>query len=126
MEVQKESSMIKQKQMLAEHFLELSQVRKTGRKVAYTFVPGNLAEFVTAFDMLPVYPEINSLQSGMRKKSEDYIREAEDFGYSEKAHGHRDHPYAIHQSIDSKGEPGQPRDDIESNVSDEKPHQGHH
>ncbi|OGC93722.1 MAG: benzoyl-CoA reductase subunit B [candidate division Zixibacteria bacterium RBG_16_53_22] len=75
--------MIKQKQMLAEHFMELSQVRETGRKVVYTFVPGNLAEFVSTFDMLPVYPEINALQSGMRKKSEEYIREAEDIGYSE-------------------------------------------
>lgn len=83
MDVQKENSMIRQKHMLAEHFLELSQVRETGKKVAYTFVPGNLTELIYAFDMLPVYPEINSLQSGMRKKSEEYIREAEDMGYSE-------------------------------------------
>jgi benzoyl-CoA reductase subunit B len=83
MDVQKETSMVKQKQMLAEHFMELAQVRETGRKVVYTFVPGNLTELIHAFDMLPVYPEINSLQSGMRKKSEDYIREAEDMGYSE-------------------------------------------
>ncbi len=33
--------------------------------------------------MLPVYPEINALQSGMRKKSGGYIREAENFGHSE-------------------------------------------
>jgi benzoyl-CoA reductase subunit B len=69
--------------MLADHFMELSQVRETRRKVVYTFVPGNLTELISAFDMLPVYPEINALQSGMRKKSEDYIREAEDLGYSE-------------------------------------------
>ena len=83
MDVQKESSMVRQKQMLADHFLELSQVKETKRKVVYTFVPGNLTELISAFDMLPVYPEINALQSGMRKKSEDYIREAEDLGYSE-------------------------------------------
>ncbi|MFQ6606467.1 MAG: benzoyl-CoA reductase subunit B [Fidelibacterota bacterium] len=81
--VQKETSMLKQKQMLAQHFLELSQVRETGKKVVYTFVPGNLTELIGAFDMLPVYPEINALQSGMRKKSHGYIREAEDMGYSE-------------------------------------------
>ena len=75
--------MLRQKQMLAQHFVDLSQVRETGRKVVYTFVPGNLTELIYAFDMLPVYPEINSLQSGMRKKSEQYIREAEDLGYSE-------------------------------------------
>lgn len=83
MEIQKENSMVKQKQMLAEHFMSLSHVRETGKKVVYTFVPGNLTELIYAFDMLPVYPEINALQSGMRKKSRDYIREAEDAGYSE-------------------------------------------
>ncbi len=83
MDVQKENSMIKQKQMLADHFMALSQVKETGKKVAYTFVPGNLSELIAAFDMLPVYPEINSLQSGMRKKSRDFIREAEDVGYPE-------------------------------------------
>ncbi len=82
-EVQKEKSMVRQKQMLAEHFMELSQVRETRKKVVYTFVPGNLTELIYTFDMLPVYPEINALQSGMRKKSHDYIREAEDMGFSE-------------------------------------------
>ncbi len=81
--VQKENSMLKQKQMLAEHFMALSQVRETGKKVVYTFVPGNLTELIYTFDMLPVYPEINALQSGMRKKSHDYIRKAEDLGFSE-------------------------------------------
>lgn len=83
MEIQKENSMIKQKHMLAEQFIELSQVKETGKKVVYTFVPGNLTELIYAFDMLPVYPEINSLQSGMRQKSKEYIQEAEDMGYSE-------------------------------------------
>jgi benzoyl-CoA reductase subunit B len=83
MEVQKENSMVKQKQMLADHFIALSQVHETGKKVVYTFVPGNLSELIAAFDMLPLYPEINSLQSGMRQRSRDFIREAEDMGYSE-------------------------------------------
>lgn len=83
MNIQKENSMLRQKQMLADHFTELTHVAKTGKKVVYTFVPGNLTELIYAFDMLPVYPEINSLQSGMRKKSGDYIREAEEFGFSE-------------------------------------------
>lgn len=81
--VQKENSMIRQKKMLADHFMALSQVRETGKKVVYTFVPGNLTELISVFDMLPVYPEINALQSGMRQKSRDYIREAEESGYSE-------------------------------------------
>ncbi|MEE9190478.1 MAG: benzoyl-CoA reductase subunit B [Candidatus Neomarinimicrobiota bacterium] len=83
MTVQKENSMIQQKQMLADHFIELSQVHMTGKKVVYTFVPGNLTELISTFDMLPLYPEINSLQSGMRKKSGNFIREAEAMGFPE-------------------------------------------
>ncbi len=83
MTIQKENSMIQQKQMLADHFLELSRAHKTGKKVVYTFVPGNLTELISSFDMLPLYPEINSLQSGMRKKSGAFIREAETMGFPE-------------------------------------------
>ncbi len=79
----KENSMVIQKEMLAKQFKELSTASELGKKVVYTFVPGNLTELILSFDMLPVYPEINALQSGMRKKSADYIRDAEKVGYSE-------------------------------------------
>ena len=79
----KEKSMVIQKDMLAKLFLELSVAKETGKKVVYTFVPGNLTELILSFDMLPVYPEINALQSGMRKKSGSYIKEAEKIGFSE-------------------------------------------
>lgn len=82
-EVVKEKSMLIQKEMLANLFTELSNTEDTGKKVVYTFVPGNLTELILAFDMLPVYPEINALQSGMRKKSASYIRDAEKLGFSE-------------------------------------------
>lgn len=82
-EVKKERSMILQKEMAGKLFKDLSTAKKTGKKVVYTFVPGNLSELIHAFDLLPVYPEINALQSGMRKKSGDYIREAEKYGHSE-------------------------------------------
>lgn len=75
--------MVLQKEMLAGLFKELSQAHETGKKVVYTFVPGNLSELIHAFDMLPVYPEINALQSGMRKNSGAFIREAEKAGHSE-------------------------------------------
>ena len=80
---QKESSMLLQKQMLADYFDDLGRARETGRKVVYTFVPGNLTELIRSFDLLPVYPEINALQSGMRKRSDDYIAVAERYGHSE-------------------------------------------
>ncbi|PKP32243.1 MAG: benzoyl-CoA reductase subunit B [Bacteroidetes bacterium HGW-Bacteroidetes-16] len=81
--VEKERSMILQKEMIGNLFKELGNVKQTGKKVVYTFVPGNLSELIRSFDMLPVYPEINALQSGMRKKSDAYIREAEKWGHSE-------------------------------------------
>jgi benzoyl-CoA reductase subunit B len=82
-EVSKERSMIIQKEMITGLFKELSTAKETGKKVVYTFVPGNISELILSFGMLPVYPEINALQSGMRKKSSDYIREAEQHGHSE-------------------------------------------
>jgi len=72
-----------QKDMIANHFKRLSRAREEGKKVVYTFVPGNLNELIWSFDMLPVHPEINALQSAMRKKSGNYIREAEKHGHSE-------------------------------------------
>lgn len=79
----KEKSMIIQKEMLAKQFNDLGKAKETGKKVCYTFVPGNLIELILSFDMLPVYPEINALQSGMRKKSGGYIKDAEKMGHSE-------------------------------------------
>lgn len=82
-DVHKEPSMLLQKQILADHFDALSRTEQTGQKVVYTFVPGNLNELVRSFDLLPVLPEINALQSGMRKLSGGYIAEAEKHGHSE-------------------------------------------
>ncbi len=82
-DIAKEKSMIIQKEMIASLFKDLSTAKETGKKVVYTFVPGNISELIRSFDMLPVYPEINALQSGMRKKSEGFIRDAEKIGYSE-------------------------------------------
>ncbi len=82
-EVQKEDSMVLQKRMIGDHFEQLARAKENGKKVVYTFVPGNLNELIYAFDMIPVHPEINALQSGMRKKSGDYIQEAEKLGHSE-------------------------------------------
>ena len=79
----KDESQVRQKQMLADYFDRLAAAPETGQKVVYTFVPGNLTELLLSFDLLPVLPEINALQSGMRQKSRDYIREAEKHGHSE-------------------------------------------
>ena len=82
-EVQKDSSQLKQKEMIAEHYSRLAKSPDTGEKNAYTFVPGNLTELLRSFDLLPVLPEINALQSSMRGKSREYIAIAEKLGHSE-------------------------------------------
>jgi benzoyl-CoA reductase subunit B len=79
----KDTSQLRQKTMLAEHFERLAKAEETGEKSAYTFVPGNLTELIRSFDLLPVLPEINALQSGMRGKSREYIALAERLGHSE-------------------------------------------
>ena len=79
----KDQSMLLQKEMLAEHYRRLERAPDTGEPVVYTFVPGNLTELVRSFGALPLLPEINALQSGMRGKSRDYIAEAERSGHSE-------------------------------------------
>jgi benzoyl-CoA reductase subunit B len=80
---QKDRSMLLQKEMIANHFARLEKAPETGEKVVYTFVPGNLTELIRSFGALPLLPEINALQSGMRKQSGDYIAEAERAGHSE-------------------------------------------
>ncbi len=82
-DAQRDSSQAKQKEMIGRHYSALANAPDTGKKVVYTYVPGNLTELIRAFDLLPVLPEINALQSAMRKRSGDYVREAEKFGHSE-------------------------------------------
>src|SRR5262249_61056818 len=79
----KDASQVRQKKMIADHFDRLATAKEDGRKVVYTFVPGNLTELISAFGMLPVLPEINALQSGMRGRSGGYISEAGRAGHSE-------------------------------------------
>jgi benzoyl-CoA reductase subunit B len=79
----KDRSMVLQKEMIADHFEKLAHAAETKTPVVYTFVPGNLTELIRSFGALPVLPEINALQSGMRKLSGEYIAEAERAGHSE-------------------------------------------
>ncbi|MBK9974323.1 MAG: benzoyl-CoA reductase subunit B [Planctomycetes bacterium] len=79
----KDLSQDRQKQMIASHYARLSRAGQEGRKVVYTFVPGNLTELLNNLGLLPVLPEINALQSGMRGKTGEYIQVAEKAGHSE-------------------------------------------
>jgi benzoyl-CoA reductase subunit B len=79
----KDDSQLEQKRMISDHYDRLGRAHVEGRKVVYTFVPGNLTELIGALDLLPLLPEINALQSGMRKLSGGYVAEAEKAGHSE-------------------------------------------
>ncbi|MBW7835886.1 MAG: benzoyl-CoA reductase subunit B [Sphingomonadales bacterium] len=81
--VQKDRSMAMQKAMVDGNYARLARAEAERRKVAYTFVPGNINELLMCFDLVVNYPEINAIQNGMRKKSGRYIMEAEKAGHSE-------------------------------------------
>jgi benzoyl-CoA reductase subunit B len=80
---QKEDAMLLQKEMINRNYLELATAHQRGKKVAATFVPGNLNELVMCFDFARSLPETNALQNGMRKKSGKMIMDAERDGHSE-------------------------------------------
>jgi benzoyl-CoA reductase subunit B len=75
--------MAMQKAMVDGNYARLARAEAERRKVAYTFVPGNINELLMCFDLVVNYPEINAIQNGMRKKSGRYIMEAEKAGHSE-------------------------------------------
>jgi benzoyl-CoA reductase subunit B len=82
-QVQKEDAMLLQKEMINANYHELAHAREHGRKVAATFVPGNLNELLMCFDFARSLPETNALQNGLRKKSGKMILDAERDGASE-------------------------------------------
>ena len=63
-------------------FEELSAVAENGGQSAYVFVMGSLNEVLKSFDLPVVFPEINSLQTAVRKVAPEFLTEAEDYGYS--------------------------------------------
>ena len=68
--------------LFREWFDGLGQAAEEGRGGAYVFVMGSLGELLTTFDLPLVFPEINSLQTAVRRQAHDYLNEAEDVGYS--------------------------------------------
>src|SRR5574340_974333 len=68
--------------LIKDWYAQLETANERGASVANVFVMGNAVEILRAFDFELVFPEINSLQTGVRKVSEEYLRESEDYGYS--------------------------------------------
>ncbi len=61
---------------------ELTLAAEQERGAAYVFVMGSLGELLRTFDLPVVFPEINSLQTAVRRVAHEYLNEAEDIGYS--------------------------------------------
>ena len=68
--------------LFREWFDELSRAALAGRGGAYVFVMGSLGELLRTFDLPIVFPEINSLQTAVRRVAHEYLNQAEDYGYS--------------------------------------------
>lgn len=68
--------------LFREWFTSLTEAPERGRPAAYVFVMGSFNELLHAFNLAPVFPEINSLQMAVRRVAHEYLNEAEDYGYS--------------------------------------------
>jgi benzoyl-CoA reductase subunit B len=68
---------------MAAHYDRLTSAPQTGEKVCSTFVPGNLNELIRCFGLINNLPEVNAIQSGLRRQSGAYVLEAEKIGHSE-------------------------------------------
>jgi len=60
----------------------LGEAAAQQRGAAYVFVMGSLSELLRVFDFPIVLPEINSLQTAVRRAAPEYLNQAEDYGYS--------------------------------------------
>jgi len=68
--------------LFREWFSSMETASAAGAHSAYVFVMGSLAELLRSFDFTLVFPEINSLQTAIRRVAHEYLNEAEDYGYS--------------------------------------------
>lgn len=72
-----------QKDLMAEYYAQLTASSNgSGVPAAYLLIGGNPVELLRAFDILPVYPEVNALQLAVKKQSLGHIQAAEGMGYS--------------------------------------------
>ncbi len=69
-------------QLFRDWFQTLTEAPERGEKSAYVFVMGSMAEVLRVFDFHTVFPEINSLQTAVRRVAHEYLNTAEDYGYS--------------------------------------------
>jgi len=69
-------------ELFRQWFSSLNETASNKDQAAYVFVMGSLNEVLKVFDLPVVFPEINSLQTAVRKVAHEFLDEAEDYGYS--------------------------------------------
>jgi benzoyl-CoA reductase subunit B len=76
-------------------YADLTATSARNEQAAYVFVMGSLVEVLRTFDMPIVFPEINSLQTAVKKAAGEYLNEAEDQGFSPDVCGYVKADYAL-------------------------------
>ena len=72
-----------QKELMLRWYERLDESARTGSPPAVSLmVSGNCVELLEAFDVLPIYPEVNALQLAIRHQSLEPILAAEELGYA--------------------------------------------
>ncbi|HEY7319560.1 MAG TPA: 2-hydroxyacyl-CoA dehydratase family protein [Candidatus Binatia bacterium] len=72
-----------QKDMMGRYFERVTRAAEKGEgKAVYMLISGNPVELIQAFDLIPVYPEIDALQLAVKKSALPFIQKAEELGYS--------------------------------------------
>lgn len=73
----------RQKELMLRWYQRLDESARTGRPPAVSLmISGNCVELLEAFDIVPLYPEINALQLAIRHQSLEPILIAEELGYA--------------------------------------------
>ncbi|MCL5015961.1 MAG: 2-hydroxyacyl-CoA dehydratase family protein [Firmicutes bacterium] len=72
-----------QKELMNDYFDQMTRAAEgDGPPAVYLLISGNPVELIRAFDLLPVFPEINALQIAAKHQSLPFIQKAEEVGYS--------------------------------------------
>lgn len=69
-------------ELFRQWFSDLNRTAEQGGSAAYVFVMGSMCEILRTFNLPVVFPEINSLQTAVRRVAHEYLNQAEDYGYS--------------------------------------------
>ncbi len=72
-----------EKRLMGDYYRRLTGIAEgSGEKSAQLLIAGNPVELLRAFDILPVFPEVNALQLAVRKTALPLIQKAEEIGYA--------------------------------------------